>query len=101
MNAGRLNAVTSGSLATVRIPLHFPSDRECIGLLEGTVGKADKADVTMVWISNTMELGTVALGENLRGEIETNPALEITGPAFPLEYDSQGNLGVLAERLTT
>ena len=92
VHAGRLNAVTSGSLATVRTPLHFPSDRECIELLALTVGKLDRADVTMAWIINTMQMGTLALSENLRGEIEANRSLEITGPAFAPEYDSQGNM---------
>jgi hypothetical protein len=87
-----LNARTSGSLATVRIPMHFPSDRECIDLLTVTVGKLNPADVTIAWIHNTLELGALALSENLRGEIEANPALEIAGPAFPIEFDEAGNL---------
>ena len=92
VQAGRLNAMTSGSLATVRTPLHFPSDRECIELLAGTVGKLRPADVTIAWIGNTMEMGSLALSENLRDEIDDNPMLETTGPVFPLEYDRQGNL---------
>ncbi len=87
-----LNARTSGSLAAVRIPLHFPSDRECIDLLTATVGKLNPAEVTMAWIHNTLELGAVALSENLRSEIEANPALEIAGPAFPIGFDAAGNL---------
>jgi len=87
-----LNARTSGSLATVRIPLHFPSDRECIDLLTATVGKLNPAEVTIAWIHNTLELGAIALSENLRGEIDANPDLEITGPAFPREFDEAGNL---------
>jgi hypothetical protein len=87
-----LNARTSGSLATVRIPLHFASDRECIDLLAATVGKLNPADVTIAWIHNTLELSDLALSENLRSEIEANPALEINGPAFPIEFDEAGNL---------
>ncbi|HXE62043.1 MAG TPA: hypothetical protein VN519_00795 [Bryobacteraceae bacterium] len=87
-----LNARTSGSLATVRIPLHFPSDRECIDLLAATVGKLNPADVTMAWIHNTLELGALALSENLRNEIDANPALEIAGPPFTVEFDAAGNL---------
>ena len=86
VNAGRINATTSGSLAAVRTPLHFPSDRECIELLAATVGKFNSADVTMGWIRNTLDLGTVALTENLIGEIEKNPLLEITGPPFALPF---------------
>ena len=89
---GRLNAATSGSLAAVRTPLHFASDRECIELLAGAVGKLNPADVTIAWIKNTMELETLALSENLRDEIAGNPDLEIIGPRFPLAFDQQGNL---------
>jgi hypothetical protein len=93
VNAGRINATTSGSLAAVRTPLHFPSDRECLELLSATVGKFDSEAVTMGWIRNTLDLGIVALTENLKDEIEKNPALEIVGPAFALAFDSNGNLG--------
>jgi hypothetical protein len=92
VNAGRINAMTSGSLAAVRTPLHFSSDRESIELLMATVGKFDPAEITMGWIRNTLELGRLALSENLMEEIRKNPMLEIAGPAFHLEFDAQGNL---------
>ena len=50
VNAGRINARTSGSFALVRTPLHFPSDRDCLDLVTATVGKFDMAEVTMAWI---------------------------------------------------
>ena len=65
VNAGRINAMTSGSLAAVRTPLHFASDRECMELLMATVGKFDDAEITIGRIRNTLELGTVWLSENL------------------------------------
>jgi hypothetical protein len=88
VNAGRINAMTSGSLAAVRTPLHFASDRECIELLAATVGKFDPAEVTVGWIRNTLDLSKLALSENLADEIRKNPALEIAGPPFELSYDS-------------
>ena len=87
VNAGRINARTSGSLAAVRTPLHFPTDRECLDLLMATVGKFDPADVTIAWIRNTLELGKLALSENLIGEIEKNPLLEIAGQKFDFVSD--------------
>jgi hypothetical protein len=92
VNAGRINARTSGSLAAVRTPLHFPSDAECLDLLTVTVGKFKPEDVTMGWIRNSLDLGTIALTENLKHEIEKNPTLEITGPPFELVFDEAGNL---------
>jgi hypothetical protein len=93
VNAGRVNARTSGSLAAVRTPLHFASDKECLELLYATVGKFDAKDVTVGWIRNTLELGTIALSENLAGEIEKNPMLETAGPRFAPAFDRSGNLG--------
>ena len=91
VNAGRINAMTSGSLAAVRTPLHFASDRECIDLAAGTVGKFDRAEVTMGWIRNTLDLSVLAFSENLAGEIRKNPALEIAGAPFEAAYDSAGD----------
>ncbi len=90
--AGKVNAVTSGSLALVRTPLHCATDRECFETVSLTVGKFDMADVTVGWIRNTLDLEHFALSENLRAEIEANPALEITGPPFEMEFDSAGDL---------
>jgi hypothetical protein len=92
VNAGRINVMTSGSLAAVRTPLHFPSDREAIELLMATVGKFNAGEITIGWIRNTLELGTLALSENFADEIGRNPLLEIAGPPFDLEFDAEGNL---------
>src|ERR1019366_4224977 len=94
-----VNAVTSGSLAAVRTPIHYPSDQKCIETLAQTVGKADIGKVTIAWLRNSLELGRLAMSDNLRAQIEGNPALEIEGPAFALEFDSQGNLDRLCDRL--
>lgn len=91
-NAGRINAMTSGSLAAVRTPLHFPTDRECLELLMATVGRFDPKDVTMGWIRNTLDLGEIAVTENLLAEARRNPELEVAGPPFELAFDATGNL---------
>ncbi len=93
INAGRVNAVTSGSLALVRTPLHCSTDRECFDLVAATVGRFDPKDLTVAWIGNTLDLERLAMSENLREEIERNPTLEITGPPFDLPFDASGNLG--------
>ncbi|HEX4277992.1 MAG TPA: hypothetical protein VHZ74_21710 [Bryobacteraceae bacterium] len=92
VNAGRINARTSGSLAAVRTPLHFPSDRECLDLLYATVGKVDPRDVTVGWISNTLALGTMAVSENLAAEFRDNPEIEIAGPTYEPAFDKSGNM---------
>lgn len=87
-----VNAVTSGSLAAVKTPIHYSSDKKCIETLAQTVGKADTQEVTVAWIRNSLDLGYLAMSENLRPRIEENPALEIEEPAFSLDFDGDGNL---------
>ena len=89
VNAGLVNARTSGSLALVRTPLHFSSDRECIELAAATVGRSNPSEVTFAWIRNTLELGDLFLSKNL---LQTVPDLEVTGDPFPLTFDHEGNL---------
>jgi hypothetical protein len=87
-----VNALTSSQPGSIRTPIHFPTDRECLRAVCGTVGRLDPADVTMGWIANTLDLGLMACTANLRGELETNPRIEILGEARALEFDERGDL---------
>lgn len=88
----QINSLTASTPAAIRTPVHFRSDRECLERIAPTVGRIDLRDVTFGWIKNSLELTVLKLSENLRGEIERNPILEILGPAEPLEFDEEGNL---------
>lgn len=87
-----VNVLASGVLGSARIPIHFPTDRQCIETLLPSVGKLDTDDVRIGWIRNTLELSTIAFSENMRAEIERNPALEIVESGFDLPFDSAGDL---------
>jgi len=91
-NPTRINSLTASTPAAIRTPVHFATDRECLERIAPTVGKHDLSEVTYGWLRNSLELGTIAMSENLRGEIAKNPALEILGDARPMEFDAQGNL---------
>jgi hypothetical protein len=99
VGAGRVNAMTSGSLAAVRTPLHFSSDRECLDLAMSTVGKFDKNLVTVAWIHNTLELGALAVTENLLEELRSNSNIEIAGKQFDFEFDAGGDLPQLSAQV--
>lgn len=96
----RINSLTASSPAAIRTPIHFASDRECLERIWPTTGRHDQGEVTIGWIANSLELGTLRLSENLRGEIEANPILEIIGQAEDLEFDRDGNLAGLLEAAT-
>lgn len=87
-----VNSLTSSTPAGVRTPIHFATDRECVERLSTTVGKFEPGEVTFGWIHDTLELGRIALSENLRSQIEANPALEIVGEPRDFEFDSEDNL---------
>jgi hypothetical protein len=87
-----VNALTSSQPASIRTPIHFPTDRECLRAICGTVGRQGPADVTLGWIANTLDLGLMACTANLRVELEQNPRIEILGEARALEFDERGDL---------
>jgi hypothetical protein len=86
-----INSLTANTPAAIRTPIHFPTDRECLERIAPTVGKLDLAEVTYGWIRNTMELGRIALSENLRGVIGQNPLLEIEA-TIDFDFDGGNNL---------
>jgi hypothetical protein len=87
-----INALTASNPEAARIPIHFPTDRECLERIAPTVGRLSTAEVTLGWIRNTMELGLFAVSENLLPEFRQNPALEILVSAQELPFDAEGNL---------
>ena len=91
-NAGRVNAETAGSLALVRVPLHFPTDRECFDLVANTVGKPNREEVTVAWIHNTLDLSNLAVSANLASELKKNSAAEIVGEPWPMTFDADGQV---------
>ena len=86
-----VNSLTANTPAAIRTPIHFPTDRECLERISPTVGKLNLDEVTYGWIRNSMELGRVALSENLRLLVERNPDLQIE-ETIDFEFGEDGNL---------
>jgi hypothetical protein len=86
-----INSLTANTPASIRTPIHFRTDEECIERIAPTVGKLDLDTVTYGWIRNTMELVRIGLSENVRGQVEANPMLEIEA-TVQFEFDGDGNL---------
>lgn len=93
-NPTRINSLTASTPAAIRTPVYFPTDRMCLEKIAPTVGKLNMTDVTVGWIKNSLELGSIALTANLRPQIEANPNLEIVDElAWP--FDAHGDLPAL------
>jgi hypothetical protein len=87
-----MNALTANHPATVRTPIHLPTDRECLEAIAPTVGKLNLMELKIGWIGNTLELSGLVLSETLRDEIEANPNLAIVGGPVEIRYGVDGNL---------
>lgn len=86
-----INALTSDNPSGAHIPIHFPTDRECLEHILPATGRIELSDVTIGWIRNTLELARIVLSDNLRPQIERNSLLSIED-TIPLEFDDKGNL---------
>lgn len=87
----RINAITASTLAPVRIPMHFPTDKLCLEKTWTTVGKFNPEDVTVGWIRNSLDIGTLAVTSNLRDILSETPGVEIAGE-LPWNFDSEGQM---------
>ena len=87
----RINALTAGIPSRIRVPAHFPSDRECLEWITATAGRMDPAEVTCGWIRNTLELDRLAVSPGLRMQIEERPQVAIEGE-IEVKWDGCGNL---------
>ena len=87
----RINSITASTLAAVRTPMHFPTDRLCLEKTWTTVGKFNAEDVTIGWIRNSLDIGTLALTSNLRGSLDKSAGVEIVGE-LPWHFDAEGQM---------
>jgi hypothetical protein len=87
----RVNALSSGLPARIRVPLHFPSDRECLEWVAATAGKMNPAEVTYGWIRNTLELDRVAISDNLQAQVKAQPHVDIERE-IDADWDDRENL---------
>jgi hypothetical protein len=91
-DATKINALTAGSLPSVRTPIWFDSDRECLDRTWPSVGKLDAREVRAAWIRNTLELAVLGLTENYRADVEADPNLEIIAGPLEWPFDEAGEL---------
>lgn len=87
-----INALTASTPTACRIPIHYPTDRECLEAILPTMGKTDRSKITIGWLQNSLELNLLELTENLLPQIRNNPELEVIGQAHEMGFDAQGNL---------
>jgi len=89
-----LNALTSLTPSSAKIPIHFDTDREAIARALESLALEDTAGTArVVRIRNTLELGRLEVSAALLPEVRAQAtSLEAEGAAVPWEFDPTGNL---------
>ena len=87
-----VNAITSTSVESVRIPVTLDSDRDALEAAISTSGASSGKDCRLIWIKNTLKLDHLLASEALLDEVEANDTLQIVGDLDNLKFDSNNNL---------
>ena len=86
------NAVISNCLCSAKIPVIMANDRLAIqACLKCCVG-VDPAKAGLVRILDTLHVKDVLISESLLPQAEALDEVTVLGPAFPMEFDANGNL---------
>lgn len=85
-----VNAQAASNTTVMQCPYSAANDREGIQLLSEMVGRDCPADVTAIWIRNTLDLGEIAVTDNLVRSMPTGS--DVLGEPFPLQFDEAGEL---------
>ncbi len=88
----RMNNLTACFLWRSKLPLAFPTDRECIEAGLKTCWQPDCDKVRMALIPNTLELTELWVSPVLVEGATRNALLEVAGEFRPLPFDGAGKL---------
>ncbi len=90
-HATYLNALTTGFVDRVAIPMIMPTEQEAIAAGLRVTG-VDPATARVARIRNNLHLEEMWLSENLVGEAVATGRCEVAGPPAPLRFSSEGRL---------
>ncbi|MDO8542374.1 MAG: hypothetical protein Q7S40_18195 [Opitutaceae bacterium] len=87
-----VNALTSLTPQSAKLPIHFDSDREAIERTLGSVSAGSPADTRVVRIADTLSLAEFDISERLWAESGARPELTALSAVRDLAFDANGNI---------
>src|SRR6266540_3059578 len=87
-----MNALTALSLQSVKVPIHFESDRECVIRALESLAIADTRRAKVARITDTLSLERLRASESLLDEVRGRTDLEIEDNCEDMKFDAAGNL---------
>jgi hypothetical protein len=88
----RMNNLTACFLWRSKLPIAFPTDRECLASGVETCWQPRREQLRLAVIPNTLELAELWVSSPLAEEARKRSDLEVTGETRPLPFDGAGNL---------
>jgi hypothetical protein len=87
-----INALTSTTPQTAKLPMAFDTDREAIERTLATVGLEDVRTAKIVRIESTLSVTELDVSEALWREVSGRPGLSALGEPREMEFGADGNL---------
>jgi hypothetical protein len=87
-----INALTSLTPNTAKIPIYFDSDREAMERALESAGLGDVRQARVVRIADTLSLAEIDVSEPLWNSSRNNPRLTALAAATDVSFDAEGNL---------
>ena len=84
------NALSAMTPATVRVPMHFDTDAECLKAVLRVSG-AEPEKARIVRVRNTLAVDRFVASEAYAAEIAARDDLTVVVPPRPWTLDAQGN----------
>jgi hypothetical protein len=90
-----INALTALTPQTVKIPIHFPSDKEAIGSSLASLALPDLRRARVVRIADTQTLEEMEVSEAYLEMVKQRSDLAVIGPVEAMTFDPSNNLSTL------
>ena len=93
LRATNINALTSLTPLTAKIPIAFDTDREAIERTLASLALDQPArEARVVRIESTLSLAEMDVSEAMWPDVKSRPGLSVVSPAREMEFESSGNL---------
>lgn len=95
LQATYVNALTALTPQTVKIPIHFDTDREVVERALRSLALDNPASARVVHIRDTLSLETMRVSSAYASELSNRSDLSALGKESDMEFDAKGNLSAL------
>lgn len=95
LQATYVNALTALTPQTVKIPIHFDTDREVVERALRSLALDNPASARVVHIRDTLSLETIRVSSAYASELSNRSDLSALGNESDMEFDAKGNLSAL------